>query len=153
MRAMQARGILIDVAHSIEPTVNDTLQETGEAALFVSHTGFNGHCPSPRNISDETMAMIPEAGGLIGVGFWADVICGEGIDAIVSAIRYGIDHFGLDHIALCSDWDGSVITPIDAAQLPHLTQALPDEGYTEQEIRAVMGRNMARFLATHLPLQ
>ena len=83
MRAIQARGILIDVAHSSEATVNDTLQETGEAALIVSHTGFSGHFPSPRSISDETMAMIAEAGGWIGVGFWADVICGEGIDAIV----------------------------------------------------------------------
>jgi len=151
VRAMQARGILIDVAHSSEATVHDTLQETGGAALIVSHTGFNGHCPSPRNISDETMAMIAEAGGLIGVGFWADVTCGEGIDAIVSAIRYGIDHFGLDHIALGSDWDGSVTTPIGAAQLPHLTQALLDKDFTEQEIHAVMGGNMARFLATHLP--
>ena len=30
--------------------------------------------------------MIAEAGGLIGVGFWADVTRGEGIDTIVSAI-------------------------------------------------------------------
>ena len=153
VRAMQARGILIDVAHSSEATVHDTLQETGGAALIVSHTGFNGHCPSPRNISDETMAMIAEVGGLIGVGFWADVTCGEGIDAIVSAIRYGIDHFGLDHIALGSDWDGSVTTPIGAAQLPHLTQALLDAEFKEAEIHAVMGGNMARFLATHLPPQ
>ena len=77
--------------------------------------------------------MIAEAGGLIGVGFWADVTCGEGIDAIVSAIRYGIDHFGLDHIALGSDWDGSVTTPIGAAQLPHLTQALLDKDFTERD--------------------
>ena len=153
VHAMQARGILIDVAHSSEATVHDTLQETGGAALIVSHTGFNGHCPSPRNISDETMAMIAEAGGLIGVGFWADVTCGEGIDAIVSAIRYGIDHFGLDYIALGSDWDGSVTTPIGAAQLAHLTQALLDKDFTEQEIHAVMGGNMARFLTTHLPPQ
>ena len=153
VRAMQARGILIDVAHSSEATVHDTLQETGGAALIVSHTGFNGHCPSPRNISDDTMAMIAEAGGLIGVGFWADVTCGEGIDAIVSAIRYGIDHFGLDHIALGSDWDGSVTTPIGAAQLPYLTQALLDAEFNEAEIHAVMGGNMARFLATHLPPQ
>ena len=153
VRAMQARGILIDVAHSSEATVHETLQETGGAALIVSHTGFNGHCPSPRNISDETMAMIAEAGGLIGVGFWADVTCGEGIDAIAGAIRYGIDHFGLDHIALGSDWDGSVTTPIGAAQLPHLTQALLDKDFTEQEIHAVMGGNMARFLTTHLPPQ
>ena len=151
VRAMQDKGIMIDVAHSSEATVRDTLRITGSGALIVSHTGFNGHCPSPRNISDETMALITEAGGLIGVGFWSDVTCGEGVDAIASAIRYGIDQFGVDHIALGSDWDGSVTTPIDASQLPHLTQALLDAGLTQNEVRAVMGGNMARFLAQHLP--
>jgi microsomal dipeptidase-like Zn-dependent dipeptidase len=142
---------MIDVAHSSEATVRDTLATTKGAALIVSHTGFHGHCPSTRNISDETMEMITAAGGLIGVGFWADVTCGEDIHAITGAIRYGIDRFGLEHIALGSDWDGSVTTPIDAAQLPHLTQALLDAGFTEAEIRAVMGGNLARFLAANLP--
>ena len=149
--SMQKRGIMIDVAHSSEATVRDTLRLTGGDALIVSHTGFDGHCPSPRNISDETMTLITEAGGLIGVGFWADVTCGEGVDAIASAIQYGVARFGVDHIALGSDWDGSVTTPIDASQLPHLTQALLDAGLTESEVRAVMGGNMARFLAQHLP--
>ena len=148
---MQALNIMIDVAHSSEATVRDTLATTGGAALIVSHTGFQGHCPSPRNISDETMGLITAAGGLIGVGFWADVTCGEGIEAIAGAIRYGIDRFGLEHIALGSDWDGSVTTPINASQLPHLTQALVDADFTEAEISAVMGGNLARFLSEHLP--
>ena len=148
---MQEKGIMIDVAHSSEATVRDTLRVTAGDALIVSHTGFDGHCPSPRNISDETMALITEAGGLIGVGFWADVTCGEGIEAIASAIQYGVERFGVDHIALGSDWDGSVTTPIDASQLPHLTQALVDAGLSQTEVRAVMGGNMARFLAQHLP--
>ena len=151
VRRMQALNIMIDVAHSSEATVRDTLATTGGAALIVSHTGFQGHCPSPRNISDDTMEMIAAAGGLIGVGFWADVTCGEGVQAIASAIRYGIDRFGLEHIALGSDWDGSVTTPIDASQLPHLTQALVDASFTEAEIRAVMGGNLVRFLDAHLP--
>jgi microsomal dipeptidase-like Zn-dependent dipeptidase len=79
------------------------------------------------------------------------VTCGKDITAITNAIRYGIDRFGLDHIALGSDWDGSVTTPIDASQLPHLTQALVDAGFTVAEIRAVMGGNLARFLGEHLP--
>jgi microsomal dipeptidase-like Zn-dependent dipeptidase len=151
VQQMHASGIMIDVSHSSEATVRDTLEVTQGAALIVSHTGFQGHCPSPRNISDETMGMIAEAGGLIGVGFWADVTCGNGIDAIASAIRYGIDQFGQEHIALGSDWDGSVTTPIDASQLSHLTQALLDAGFSDAEIHAVMGGNMARFLGEHLP--
>ena len=151
VRNLQKKGIMIDVAHSSETAVRDTLHVTAGDALIVSHTGFDGHCPTPRNISDEPMALITEAGGLIGVGFWADVTCGEDIAAIASAIQYGVERFGVDHIALGSDWDGSVTTPIDAAQLPHLTQALLDAGLTQTEVRAVMGGNMARFLAQHLP--
>ena len=97
------------------------------------------------------MALITQAGGLIGVGFWADVTCGESVTAIAETIRYGVERFGASHIALGSDWDGSVTTPIDAAQLPHLTQALVDAGLSEDNIRAVMGGNMARFLNAHLP--
>jgi microsomal dipeptidase-like Zn-dependent dipeptidase len=44
-----------------------------------------------------------------------------------------------------------VTTPIDASQLPHLTQALLDAGLSEDEVEAVMGGNMARFLTQHLP--
>ena len=151
VQRMHALGVMIDVAHSSEATVLDTLEVTSGAALIVSHTGFQGHCDSPRNISDETMAHIVEAGGLIGVGFWSDVTCGDGVSAIAGAIRYGIDRFGLQHIALGSDWDGSITAPIDASQLPHLTQALIDQGLSEEEIRAVMGGNMVRFLLAHLP--
>jgi microsomal dipeptidase-like Zn-dependent dipeptidase len=87
VRNMQKKGIMIDLAHSSETTVRGTLRVTAVDALIVSHTGFNGHCPSPRKISDESMSLITEAGGLIGVDFWADVTCGEGIAAIASAIQ------------------------------------------------------------------
>ena len=97
------------------------------------------------------MALITEAGGLIGIGFWTNVTYGEGIDAITNAIQYGVQQFSVDHIALESDWDGSVTTPIDTSQLPHLTQALLDAGLTQTEVRAVRGGNVARFLSQHLP--
>ena len=151
VRSMQKKGIMIDVAHSSKATVRDTLRVTEGDVLIVSHTGLDEHCPSPRNINDKTMALITGAGGLIGVGFWADVTCGEGIDAIASAIQYGVERFGIDQIALGSNWDGSVTTPIDPSQLPHLTQALLDAGLTQTEVCAVVGDKMARFLAQHLP--
>ena len=97
------------------------------------------------------MGLITEAGDLIGVGFWSDVTCGGGIEAIASAIQYGVERFRVDHIALGSGWDGSVTPPTDTSQLPHLTQALIDAGLTQTEVRAAIGGNMARFLAQHLP--
>lgn len=148
--AMTARGIMIDVAHSSEAVVRDVLAQTTRP-LIVSHTGFQGQCDRKRNISDDTMALIAEGGGLIGVGFWEDVLCGADVGDIVETLRYGIDTFGLEAIALGSDWDGSVATPIDASGISHLTHALIKADFSEEEIRAVMGGNMLRFLQQHLP--
>ena len=147
---MTALGIMIDVAHSSEQVVLDVLART-QAPLIVSHTGFRGHCDSTRNISDDTMSRIAARGGLIGVGFWEGAVCEGSIAAIVEALRYGIDTFGLDHIALGSDWDGGIAAPIDASQLARLTQGLVDAHFSDRDIRAVMGGNAIRFFSQHLP--
>ena len=147
---MLSRGIMIDVAHSSEQVVRDVIARTG-AALIVSHSGFKGHCDRKRNISDATMQLIAQHGGLIGVGFWSEAVCGQSVAAIIGSIRYGIDLVGLPHVALGSDWDGSVSTPIDAADAVQLTHAMRTANFSDAEIRAVMGGNMLRFLQTHLP--
>ena len=148
---MLAQGIMIDVAHSSEQVVKDVIARTG-APLIVSHSGFKGHCDRKRNISDETMQLIAAHGGLIGVGFWSEAVCGESVEAIVGSLRYGIDLVGMSHVALGSDWDGSVNTPIDAADAVRLTHAMRNAGFSDEEIRAVMGGNMLRFLQMHLPI-
>ena len=53
---------------------------------------------------------------------------------------------GIGHVALGSDFDGSVTTRFDAAQLVQVTQALLDAGFAEDEIRAVMGGNALRVI-------
>ena len=147
---MVAKGIMIDVSHSSEQVVLDVLART-TVPLIVSHTGLKGHCDSKRNISDETMHLVAERGGIIGIGFWDAAVCEESIYAIVDALRYGIDTFGLEHIALGSDWDGAVTAPIDVANLARLTHGLVQAGFSEREIRAVMGENIVAFFKEHLP--
>ena len=147
---MLARGIMIDVAHSSEQVVLDVIARTS-APLIVSHSGFKGHCDRKRNISDATMQLIAQHGGLIGVGFWSEAACEESVAAIVASMRYGIDLVGVEHVALGSDWDGSVNTPIDAADAARLTHAMRTANFSDDEIRAVMGGNMLRFLQMHLP--
>jgi len=63
-----------------------------------------------------------------------------------------IDHIakvaGVDHVGLGSDFDGvSGATPqgVDsAADLPRITQALLDRGYTADDIRKILGGNILR---------
>ena len=142
--------MIIDVAHSSPQVVRETLALT-QRPLIVSHTGFNGHCPSRRNISDDLMREITSAGGLIGVGFWEDVICDDSPAGIAAAIEYGVTTFGEDHIALGSDFDGTVTTALDASELAAITQALMDRQMPPDTIRKVMGENAVRFFLENLP--
>ena len=147
---MLALGIMLDVSHSSEQVVADTLA-LSDKPLIVSHTGFQGHCDSPRNISDELMEQIAAAGGLIAVGFWDGAICGNSPATVAAAIVYGIGLVGEDHVALGSDFDGTVTTSFDGSEMAVITQALLDANLSEQQIRKVMGENMLRHLETYLP--
>lgn len=147
---MVSKGIMIDVSHSASQVVEDVLERTN-TPLIVSHTGFYGHCESARNISDELMLRIAAGGGIIGVGYWDAAVCDATPKGIVSAIRYGIDLVGEDHVALGSDFDGAVAAPFDTSELAALTQEMLNQNFTETEIRKAMGENMMRYLATNLP--
>ena len=147
---MLGKDMIIDVAHSSEQVVLDVLA-MADKPLIVSHTGFKGHCDTPRNISDKTMQAIAADGGLIGVGYWDAAVCETSVAAIVDAIRYGIDLVGVDHVALGSDYDGTITAPFDTSRLLLLTSEMLARGFTETEIRKVMGLNLVRLLERELP--
>lgn len=150
VEAMNRRGMVIDLAHASPQVVRDVLAIPG-ARPILSHTGIHGHCASDRNLDDDLVRQIAAKGGLVGIGFWSDVVCGGTPADIAGAITAAITLVGEDHVALGSDYDGSVGVPFDAAQLPALTQALLDAGLSEPVIAKVMGGNMMRYLAETLP--
>ncbi len=149
VRALEARHILVDVAHSSPRVVEDVLA-MATRPVVVSHTGISAVCPSPRNLSDALMQKIARAGGLVAVGFW-DAICDTSPSGVARALRAAIDLLGEDHVALGSDFDGGTWTTFDAAELAAVTQALIDAGFSDTEIEKVMGGNTVRFLLAQLP--
>lgn len=142
--------VIIDVAHSSEASVRDVLAQTSRP-IIVSHTGMRGACDSHRNLPDALMQEIADRGGLVGIGFWEAATCGRTPEEIVDQLQYAIELLGVEHVSLGSDFDGTVTAPFDVSELPALTQAMVDRGFTESEIRAVMGENTVRFLTAHLP--
>lgn len=147
---MVAKGMVIDVAHASPQMVREVLAIAG-ARPILSHTGIHGHCNSHRNLEDDLVAAIAAKGGVIGIGYWADVVCGNTPADIAGSIVAAVDLVGEDHVSLGSDFDGSVDAPFDAAHLSALTQALMDAGLSEAQIAKVMGGNMMRYLAEALP--
>ena len=97
------------------------------------------------------MKRIADAGGLIGIGYFELGICQLSVESVVRHIRYAIDRVGVEHVSLGSDYDGSVETPFDVSEIAILTQTMLEQGFSEVEIRAVMGENLINFLADYLP--
>lgn len=142
-------NMIVDLAHSSESVVDEVLK-LAKRPVVISHTGILGTCDSPRNISDDLIQRIAEKGGLIGIGFW-DAICDTSPEGIVNTLRYAIDLAGEDHIALGSDFDGGTKVSLDASELAILTELMIRKGFSETEIRKVMGENVQKFLIKHLP--
>ena len=142
--------IILDVSHSSENVVKDVLKISNRP-IVVSHTGFYGHCPSPRNINDNLMEDIARKGGLIAIGYWDAAVCDNTPKSVAEAIHYGIKLVGAGHVALGSDFDGTINPGFDTAELVAITHELLELGIDDNSIRLVMGENMLNFLQENLP--
>jgi microsomal dipeptidase-like Zn-dependent dipeptidase len=58
---------------------------------------------------------------------------------------------GAEHVALGSDFDGAVTEPFDTTGLVEITEAMLEAGYSQAEIKGIMGENAMKFLAENLP--
>jgi membrane dipeptidase len=66
---------------------------------------------------------------------------------VLDHIDHVINVAGIDHVGLGSDYDGIPATPTqlgDVSTFPVITQGLLDRGYSEAEIRKVLGENVLR---------
>jgi microsomal dipeptidase-like Zn-dependent dipeptidase len=150
VRAMEAKHMIIDLAHASTATLRDVTAMAAKPVL-VSHTGVKGTCNNPRNLSDDELRAIAKTGGVVGIGLWDTATCGTDARAAARSIRYAVQIVGIDHVGLGSDFDGAVVEPFDSSGWPLLTDALLKEGFTPEEIRKIMGENVVRVLLETLP--
>jgi membrane dipeptidase len=150
VRQMEARHMIIDLAHASPQTIDDVLA-IATRPVVVSHTGVRGTCNNNRNLTDDQIRAVAAKGGLIGIGYWYMATCGTDARAIVRAMRYVSDRVGVEHVALGSDFDGAVTEPFDTTGVIEVTAAMLDAGYSEEDIRKIMGENTMKFLQENLP--
>lgn len=145
VRAMEEKGIIVDIAHCSRRCVAEVLA-MARRPVVSSHGGVQATCGINRNLSDEEIRGVAGTGGVVAIGYWEGAVCDTSPQAIAAAMKHVRDLVGIEHVALGSDYDGAVTVRFDTAGLVHVTQALMDAGFTENEIRAVMGENALRVL-------
>jgi membrane dipeptidase len=69
-------------------------------------------------------------------------------EKIVDHIEHAAKLAGSDHVGLGSDFDGATMPQgmQDVTQLPKLTEALLKKGFTEQQIKGILGENLLKLM-------
>jgi len=150
IKRLEEKAMLIDLAHASRPLIDDVLAIATRPVL-VSHTGVEGTCKGTRNLSDKHLKAIAATGGVIGIGYWDAAVCATSVEAIVKAMRYTAGLIGVQHVALGSDFNGTIHAPFDVTGLPQLTEGLLKAGFSHADITAIMGGNVQRVLLASLP--
>ncbi len=68
---------------------------------------------------------------------------------IIDHIDHAVKIAGIDHVGLGSDFDGAVM-PLgmqDVTHIPQITDALLKKGYSESDVRKILGENTLRLLS------
>jgi membrane dipeptidase len=148
-------GIMVDLSHLNEAGFWDVARiEPGP--LVATHSGVHRLCQASRNLTDDQLDAIAASGGLVGIVFACAFLRedfaedrGTPIELIATHARYVADRIGVQHVALGSDFDGTVIPDAvgDVAGLPRVLDALAAAGFNERELAAVAHGNWRRVLA------
>jgi membrane dipeptidase len=148
VRRCEELGVLVDVSHCSDRSFADVLGMTTRPVL-ATHTGFRHFARVERNLSDEQAREVARTGGLIGVITWTDLLGGGSIEAMADSIVHGATVAGAEHVGIGTDFDGWVFSADgirDATQYPALTERLVRRGFSEAELRGILGGNYLRVL-------
>ena len=160
VREMNRLGMLIDLAHIPDPDpVFEDIIAISQAPVIDSHRGVRGATDIPRNISDQRVKMIAKTGGVIGLQFFSVVLANEPnhratIDDLMRHIDHIVQVAGVEHVSLGPDFlepdlinrssDHFAQGIEDITKLPRVADALVSHGYSEEDIRKILGGNILR---------
>ncbi len=157
-------GILLDVSHLTIRSFWD-LVEASQRPVIASHSNALALCSHKRNLDDDQLKALASGGGIIGINGVAAFIHDDpkraSLDGMLDHLDYVANLVGIEHVALGPDFvdymhdDPNSFASSDAidnpagfeniTRMPNVTVGLVERGYTEDQIRGVLGLNFLRI--------
>ena len=162
---MRRVGMFVDVSHTGHRTAMDVF-EAAEGPVIISHSNALAvrDPGDSRNVPDEQIKACAASGGVIGVIGFGPNVCEKGdlsTKALLRHIDYIAELVGPQHVGIALDYvydneynrpnpwnpiyNPRPIEQIEPEVLPQLTQDMMDAGYSETDIRGILGENWLRL--------
>ncbi len=165
VRKMDELGIILDATHLCDLAFWDAL-EIYQGPVWASHNNVRALVDHNRQFSDEMIKALTDRGAVIGGAFDAWMLSPGWIrgkstpkerNVTIDTVLDHMDHIcqvagNANHIGIGSDLDGAFGTEQSPADLETIAdlQKIPDllrkRGYSEMDIKKVMGENWLNFL-------
>jgi membrane dipeptidase len=170
-------GVILDLAHASRGTFGELLERAAGAPLLCSHGGCRGVYDTARNLDDDQLRSLAEAEGLFGLMLHPIAIGPERrtLDGVVDHLEHAVSVMGPAKVCLGGDFtrrlweamppppetkDGLMppgLTPglgieglTGPEHYPALVERLAARGWADEEVTAVTGGNLLRFLRASL---
>lgn len=167
---MNRLGMIIDVSHLGIAGVEHVLELTTRPVI-ATHSASRAQFDHHRNLSDNQLADLADNDALVCVNFYAPFLdkTNHTLDRLVDHVEHIAEKVGMNRVGIGADFISEVLndtTPpcceedlkLDAyipglegpRGLPLFTEALVTRGWSDEDIVAVIGGNMKRFLTREL---
>lgn len=161
---MNRVGMIVDLSHVAETTMNDALDATSRPVIF-SHSCARALCANPRNIPDNVLLRLRDNGGVSMAAFVPSFLSDDYADwarngregpkpvVTVNHVVAHIEHLrevaGVDHVGLGGDYDGFNDFPVgmaDVTSYRYLKEVLQERRWSPSDLDKLAGLNVLRVL-------
>jgi len=153
---MNELKMLIDVSHLSDGGFEDVLKYS-KVPFIATHSNARSMTNHPRNLSDEMLKKLADAGGLTGINFFNNFLDNgtlkdkmevAKIEDMVRHIKQIRKVAGVEVIGLGSDFDGipNEVEIEDASQMAKLSDRLLKSGFSVDEVEKMFFKNGLRII-------
>jgi membrane dipeptidase len=165
---MNRVGVVVDLSHVGYRTTMEAMEASAHPVIF-SHSNAWGVHPSKRNIKDDQIRALARSGGVMGMNGFPGFVGPDHpspMEKLLDHVDYVAKLVGTNHIGLGLDYSQSTPEaykrwgyepdtypmppwkyPVgleDVTKLPNFTRGLLARGYSDADIRGILGGNFVR---------